>query len=86
LERLELIAGITGTISSEGRARGGNVAPLPDNPSTAPNIVDQTWDDLDLDRRSQPTIVTAKFPIAVTHVDSQCIAVKQTERVRNKWK
>jgi hypothetical protein len=42
LERLELIAGITGTISSEGRARGGNVAPLPDNPSPTHNVVDET--------------------------------------------
>jgi hypothetical protein len=41
LERLELIAGITGTISSEGRARGGNVAPLPDNLSPKLNTVDE---------------------------------------------
>jgi len=42
LERLELIAGITGTISSEGRARGGNIAPLPDNPSPKPNVANET--------------------------------------------
>jgi hypothetical protein len=41
LERLELIAGITGTISSEGGARGGNVAPLPDNPPLRPNVVNE---------------------------------------------
>jgi hypothetical protein len=49
LERLELIAGITGTISSEGRARGGNVAPLPDNPSPTHNVVDETRRDSHLD-------------------------------------
>jgi hypothetical protein len=71
LERLELIAGTTGTISSEGRARGGNVAPLPDNLSPKPNSVNETRVDLDLDKHSRPITITAKFPTGVSYAGLQ---------------